>query len=235
MGADKHETRRKTKPPRHVRLYHRMLDTPAWRSLCPVARAVYVHLASRYMGTNNGSIPYAVREGEDELSVGKSTIQRALAELTECGFIVPEKRGAFSLKKKHATEWRLTEHACDLTHAAATKDYMKWAPKIQNPVPVMAPIVPVVGLVGTCPGTVVAEMQRNGPYDGTVNAQNLESQSHAWDTYSIPGSAGASSCSPPSPPLSASPFLHAVLNRQDARAKRASQSAVASSRGRRHP
>ena len=34
------------------------------------------------------------------------------------GFIVPTKRGAFSLKVRHATEWRLTDRACDLTLAA---------------------------------------------------------------------------------------------------------------------
>ena len=233
MGSDKHEKQRKHKVARHVRLYHHMLDSGAWRSLCPVARSIYVQLASRYMGTNNGSIPYAVREGAHELGVSKSTVQRALAQLTERGFVVPVKRGAFSLKLKHATEWRLTEHSCDFTHAAATKDFMKWTPAIQNAVPVVGPMVPVVGPHGPTGGTVVAGMSRNSTCGGTVNTENPQSRSHGWDTYSIPDSAEASPASSPpsSSHLTASPFLRAAIERGDARAKRAPQGAVAGERG----
>ena len=150
MGADKHEKRRKEKAPRHVRLYHWMLNTPAWRSLSPVARSLYVQLAARYAGANNGRIHYSVREGADELHAGKTTIQRALGELEDRAFIVAMKRGAFSLKLKHATEWRLTEFYCDVTQRAATKDFMRWEPaKIQKSVPVTGPWRPKNPILGT--------------------------------------------------------------------------------------
>jgi len=48
------------KGPRHVRLYHWMTDSPAWRSLTALDRAMYIEMAKRYVGegTNNGQIPY---------------------------------------------------------------------------------------------------------------------------------------------------------------------------------
>ncbi len=109
------------KAARYLRLFHWMMASPAWNSLSPIARAVYIQLAARYMGSNNGRIPFSVREDVADLQVSKSTVHRSLLELVDRGFIVPLKRGAFSLKLKHATEWRLTEHTCDVTHRPASK------------------------------------------------------------------------------------------------------------------
>ena len=53
-------------------------------------------------------------------------MKRALDALEDRGFIVAMKRGAFSLKQRHASEWRLTEHACDVSNNMATKDFMRW-------------------------------------------------------------------------------------------------------------
>lgn len=117
---------------RHVRLYHWIMDTIAWRSLTAVDRAIYVEMAARYagLGSNNGRLPYSVREAAKSLSIGKTTAGRALERLQMRGFIVPMKKGAFSLKLKHATEWRLTEFPCDVTNAPASKEFMRWTPKI---------------------------------------------------------------------------------------------------------
>jgi hypothetical protein len=117
--------------PRHVRLYHYMLNTAAWRDLNAVARAIYIEIAKRYagVGSNNGRIPYSVREAGSELKIGTATASRALAALVDHGFIVPVTKGAFSRKARHATEWRLTEFPCDVTNTPiATKDFMRWQP-----------------------------------------------------------------------------------------------------------
>lgn len=229
MGRDKHEKNRKTKWPPHVRLYKSLLNSSAWLSLSPVGRALYVQLAARYMGSNNGRIPYSVRDGQDELHVGKSTVQRALAELVERGFLVAEKRGAFSLKLKHATEWRLTDHPCDLTGRPATKDYMKWSPEIQNAIPVVGPKVPVAGPIGTYGGTSVAKRQRNSTCAGTENAENSSRRYLRWDTFNIPGRCGSSAISfPHSQSLAVSPQLIASLRRKNARADRTFHTALTS-------
>ena len=49
---------------RHVRLYHFMMKTAAWHNLSANARAIYVEIGSRYggAGSNNGRIPFSVRE-----------------------------------------------------------------------------------------------------------------------------------------------------------------------------
>jgi DNA-binding transcriptional regulator YhcF (GntR family) len=77
-------------------------------------------------GSNNGRLPYSLREMAEALNVSKMTAQRALHKLQELGFIVETKRGAFSLKLRHATEWRLTEFGDDRCGALATRDFALW-------------------------------------------------------------------------------------------------------------
>jgi len=38
-------------------------------------------------------------------------------------------KGAFNVKHRLATEWRLTEFNCDVTHALPTKDFARWSPE----------------------------------------------------------------------------------------------------------
>jgi hypothetical protein len=151
---------------RHVRLYHYMLRSPAWQSLTANARAIYVEIAGRYAGpgSNNGRIPYACREASASLKIGQATAIRAIWELEERGFIIAVKRGAFSLKKKHATEWRLTEFPCDVTNTlTGSKEYMRWQPATlprakngKNAGAVVKPSASVVKPHGCCGETDVA-------------------------------------------------------------------------------
>lgn len=116
---------------RYVRLEHWLMRTDAWKSLDPVARAAYVELASRYAGpgSNNGRIPYSLLEMAKALNVSKSTAKRAMQALQDRGFVVLMRRGAFAVKVRHATEWRLTEYGCDVTgQRIATKDFARWQP-----------------------------------------------------------------------------------------------------------
>lgn len=111
---------------RHVRLYHSLLRTDAWRALDPVARCAYLELAQRYAGTNNGRIPFSVREMAAGLNVGRATAMRALRKLAEHGFIRETRKGAFSQKVRHSTEWRLTEHTCNKTGQLPTREFLHW-------------------------------------------------------------------------------------------------------------
>jgi hypothetical protein len=122
VGRQKH----KASGPRFVALYHYMLKSAAWRDLDPISRCLYVELKSRYMGLNNGEIPYSVREGAKELRVSKATVSRSFRQLIDHGFIAITKAGHFGYKVRHATEWRLTEFGCG--NDLATKEYMRWQP-----------------------------------------------------------------------------------------------------------
>lgn len=125
---------------RHVRLYHWLMDTPAWQDLDPVARCAYIELARRYAGpeSTNGRISVSVRQLGVRLHVSLATASRALRKLEDHGFIVTVKKGAFSRKVRHATEYRLTEFKCDITGDLPTKDFARWR---KNTVPVVKLIV----------------------------------------------------------------------------------------------
>jgi DNA-binding transcriptional MocR family regulator len=115
---------------RYVSLQEFMLASEAWRSLNGNCRALYVELARRYRGpnSNNGKIPYSVREAATALSIGRSTAQRCFERLIAHGFIRISKRSGFSMKGRVSTEWLLTEFPDDTrgSFREASKDFMKW-------------------------------------------------------------------------------------------------------------
>ena len=159
------ERRRRSYEGRHVRLDHYLLKTPAWQSLNAVARVIYIEVKFRFNGSNNGRIPYSIREAADALGIGKSTAADAFKALQVCGFLVAERRGHFDRKMRHASEWRLTEAMCNLTSNLPTKEFARWQPaqaKTQKPVPVRGPTVPVGGPIGTSRRTAIHEKRRYG-------------------------------------------------------------------------
>lgn len=116
---------------RYVRLPEYLLASAAWQSLDGNSRALYVEIARRYRGpsSNNGKIPYSVREAAKALHVGHSTAQRCFEKLQDRGFIKIGKRSGFSVKGRVATEWLLTEFSDDTTATLSppTKDFMRWS------------------------------------------------------------------------------------------------------------
>lgn len=149
--------RKREKSARHVRLYHVMLRSAAWKDLDAVAQALYVAISARYggPGSNNGRIPYSVREGAAALKIGKTKCATALQALQAHGFIVAMKLGGFNRKDRHATEWRLTEYTCDVNGALPTHAYEPSA-KIQNSVSVGGRVVSTDGPLGTHRRTIAA-------------------------------------------------------------------------------
>lgn len=159
------------KLPRHVMLFHYMLDSQAWKGLGVIPRAVYLDMAKRYYGTNNGRIGYSIRCAVDELHIGCATAKRALDTLQERGFIVMIKKGAFNMKQRHATEWRLTAYPCETTNGMATKDFMSWTPdKNKTRYPQRNETVAVAERDGTCSGTREDSNTSHGICSGTVDA-----------------------------------------------------------------
>ncbi len=189
-------TGRSKKWPRHVRLYHWLMATAAWKSLNGNQRAIYLDMAARYDGKNNGTIPYAVRDAADGLHVSKATAARDLAVLRERGFIVPVTKGAFSLKQRLATTWRLTEFNCDVTHDLPTKDFARWSPEIQNTVSPQTRTVPVVKPNGTCSETVTPKPSPDGTCSGTVAPILAAPRSHHRYTSKLPGGVPADAAPP---------------------------------------
>jgi hypothetical protein len=114
---------------RFVWLRFWLTDSPAWRSLSCNARALYVELARRYNGHNNGHISYGLRQASQNLHIGNTAAALAFQLLQDRGFIVCTKKGAFSWKAvRDASEWRLTEYANDFPPEHVTKEFMSWQP-----------------------------------------------------------------------------------------------------------
>ena len=114
---------------RHVRLYYWLLESPAWRSLNSIERALYLELCQRYNGANNGRLGLSVRDAGEAIGVSKNTAARALQTLVERGFIEMIRKGHFDRKVRHASEWRLTALGCDVTGELASKVFMRWGRK----------------------------------------------------------------------------------------------------------
>lgn len=115
---------------RFVQLHHYLLRSPAWRSLTPAARAIYVEVAMLYDGSNNGYLALAVRDAGERCRVNKDTAGRAFKELVQAGFLERAQAGGFAFKLRHATEWRLTNQKCDRTGALASKTFLKTIPRV---------------------------------------------------------------------------------------------------------
>jgi hypothetical protein len=118
--------RRRYDGPNFIQLYRYLLDCSAYVSLSPHARAALIEVNRGYDGSNNGKIVLSVRTLADRLDCNKDTACRALQELVAKGFIEPRIKGAFSLKFRHATEWRLNDRRCDATGVPPSQAFLRW-------------------------------------------------------------------------------------------------------------
>ncbi len=147
MTKQHNHTGRSEKAADHVRLYAWLMNSPAWKALTPVARALYLLLKALYKGNNNGRLVLSIRQVADELHISKTTAANAFAELQAHGFIEAMIRGSFGGRKdRRATEWLLTEHKCDVTGDLPSKRFMRWTPGSNFTVRVEGQGVPQGGL-----------------------------------------------------------------------------------------
>ena len=75
-----------------------MLNSIGYKLLvlhCAGALAIYIDLAMRYNGINNGEISYAVREGKTNLGINTNTVGKYLKALERYGFIITTRKGSF--------------------------------------------------------------------------------------------------------------------------------------------
>lgn len=120
-------TAHKRRSEAHVRLYRHELESAAYRSLSPDARALLVEFRALYTGREN-RVHMSIRQMQLRLGVGQRRAQRARDELLDRGFIRLLVPGGFSRKVRHATEYALTNEPLeDQDGATPPKDFMKWS------------------------------------------------------------------------------------------------------------
>ena len=87
-------------------------------------RFLKVKLRRRFNGSNNGRISLSLAEGARILRASKSSIQTALVELEEHGFIRLIKKGYFT--GRMASEFALTDEQLD--GHPPTREWRQWQP-----------------------------------------------------------------------------------------------------------
>jgi hypothetical protein len=112
---------------RFVKLRDSLLNSLAWRSLHPVPRALYLEVAARYNGFNNGKIVYSVRDAKIALHVGQATVYRAFNVLQERGFFIPHM--VICPNGKVVRHWELTDFGWDGN--PASRDFLTWGTRKQ--------------------------------------------------------------------------------------------------------
>ena len=120
------QRRRSQSGPKFIQIFRYVLDCPAYISLSAAARAALIEVNCGYNGSNNGRIILSVRDLARRLGRHRNSAARALQELIDKGFIEPRIKGAFSVKFKRATEWRLNDRRCDATGTAQSQAFLKW-------------------------------------------------------------------------------------------------------------
>jgi len=110
----------------HVRLYRHELESAAYRSLTPDARALLVEFRSLYAGRSN-RIHLSLREAMRRLGVGRRRAQSAIDDLQDRGFIRLLAPGSFSTKTRHAPEYALLNEPLDGSRTPE-KPFMSWRP-----------------------------------------------------------------------------------------------------------
>lgn len=138
------QTGRTVKGDRFYRFPHSILESAAWKSLKPTQRCVYIALAQFFTGSNNGRIGLSVRQAADLAGCNKDTATEAFKVLEDRGLIARETAGAFSMKVRHAAEWRLTAHPAG-GDQHGTRDYLNWKPEEKTRSQLRGQAVPIKG------------------------------------------------------------------------------------------
>ena len=104
-----------------------MAQSSAWRSLSGSALKVLIELHCRFNGGNNGRLTLGWDEAARLLGIGKATVQRALDELIEKGFVRRTKAGHWY--GRQATEWAVTDRG--INGSPPTNEWRNWAQTVE--------------------------------------------------------------------------------------------------------
>ena len=99
-----------TKHEPHVRMIHKVYDSPEFQALVPNERAILWELIRKYNGFNNGNLSLGVREAAKKCHLGQMAACRALARLQESGLISATYKGHLVPdygRPNVPTRWRL--------------------------------------------------------------------------------------------------------------------------------
>jgi len=108
-----------------------MLDRPAFRALSGNEVKLLLLLCMKHYGLNNGEIACGVREAAEFVGCTPNTAGKCFQGLQARGFIEATRKGAFSVKDRKATLWRLTFYPSP-GGRPATREYARWKAGDEN-------------------------------------------------------------------------------------------------------
>lgn len=105
--------KRNTKNIGFLRLDHDFLRSERYAACSVYEKCLYIAIADRFNGRNNGAIPYSVTEAARWIPCSRRTAWKAFQGLQERGLIIARAKGSFDYKtganKGKATEWYLPD------------------------------------------------------------------------------------------------------------------------------
>ena len=124
MGYEKAKGRSKQT---FVMARYDIMESKAWLSLSPYARALWLVLMKRYNGSNNGKIALSIREGALECNMSHGKAKKSFDDLLERGFIKIALDSSFNFKMKQSRRWIVTHEGYD--KKAPTNEWRNWITK----------------------------------------------------------------------------------------------------------
>lgn len=117
----------------HVRIYHTLLDSPAWLALSDSSIKLYLAMRRKLTGTNNGNIEAVFSELKHRGFRSKTTMHKALRELEAVGLIAKTRQGGIAYMSRVCSLYRFTDLECfeqpkvNVKPCRATFDYRSFA------------------------------------------------------------------------------------------------------------
>jgi hypothetical protein len=120
---------------RFARMPYRILESSAYRSLTPNARALLIEILMMFNGKNNGSIILSQADALDRIGLSDPvSVKTAFESLLDVGFIRMSKDAHFVMKAgdRRAREWTITWLSI-VGQAGPTDDFIQWQPDSSTP------------------------------------------------------------------------------------------------------
>ena len=108
----------------YVKLENELLESPAWQSLKPIDKALFVEMMHRCRPSFNGYFGFGVRDGASALHCKPDTVSNSMGRLQERMLIELMRESNWQANK--AREWRLT--TMPYQSVPATNDWKQWKP-----------------------------------------------------------------------------------------------------------
>lgn len=108
----------------YMRLFHEIFESPAYRDLSTVERALLLEFQRIYLPSRNGVLSISTRNAAQRLNVSEDTACKAFYGLVSHGLLVLMEGHYWQQRK--AREWRLTFEPCN--NREPTDEWKFWKP-----------------------------------------------------------------------------------------------------------